>query len=347
MLKSLKLTVAGALAGAMALGMASSGAQAQEVTLKLHHFLSPASTTHKIMLVPWAEKVMKESGGRIKIDIYPSMQLGGTPPQLADQARDGVVDIVWTLPGYTPGRFTKMEVFELPFMHSNTVATNKAISEYSKKRGYEFRDYKIIALHVHAGNSFHSHDPINRVADLKGLKIRTPTRTGAWLIEAVGATPIGAPVPKIPEMLPKKIVDSVMIPFEVALPLKVHEMVDNHTLLDDPIYTRINTSVFMLAMNRAKYEAMAPDLRKVIDDNSGSHLATWLGEIWDAAEAKGMDTARASGTITRLPPGEVAKLREMTEVPVTARWVAEMREKGIDGAALVQEARELLAKYSK
>ena len=101
--RSLLSTAAGALAAPAILRPGR--ARAAEVSLKLHHFLPPVSNAHKHLLAPWAEKVEAASDGRIAIRIFPSMQLGGTPPQLYDQARDGVVDIVWTLPGYTPGRF--------------------------------------------------------------------------------------------------------------------------------------------------------------------------------------------------------------------------------------------------
>jgi TRAP-type C4-dicarboxylate transport system substrate-binding protein len=322
-------------------------AKAQEVTLKLHHLLPPVAHGHKNMLAPWAKTVEDASGGRIKIDIYPAMQLGGKPPQLADQARDGVVDIVWTLPGYTPGRFTKTEVFELPFMHSNTVASNMALNDFVQRHGDEFADYKIIAMHVHAGQLFHSLKPIRTVNDISGLKIRTPTRTGGWLIEAMGATPVGAPVPKIPEMLSKGVVDAVLIPYEITLPLKVDELVDYHTELDDPEFTRINTSTFMIAMNKASYNALPADLQKVIDDNSGLNIATWLGEIWDKAEGPGAKKAAASGEIIKMAPAEVAKLRAMVEQPVIDRWIADVTAKGIDGKALVAEARELISKYSQ
>jgi len=346
MLKSLKFAALGILA--LGLTAAVSGfAKAEEViTLKLHHLLPPVSHAHKNMLVPWADKVMKESGGRLKIEIYPSMQLGGSPPQLADQARDGVVDIVWTLPGYTPGRFTKTEVFELPFLFTNTTATNLALNDYVQKHGDEYKDYKLISVFVHAGQVFHSHEAIRTVADLKGKKIRTPTRTGGWMIEAMGATPVGAPVPKIPEMLSKKIVDTVLIPYEVTMPLKTYEMVDFHTTLDDPEFKRINTSTFMIAMNKAKYDSLPADLQKVIDDNSGVNVARWLGEIWDAAELPGIAKAKESGELIEMAPAEVAKLRAMTEQPTIDRWIAEMKTKGIDGQALVDEARALLAKYS-
>ncbi len=339
-----------ALIGAALLGLqagSTGAAKAQEFTLKLHHLLPPVAHAHKNMLVPWAKKVEDESGGRIKIDIYPAMQLGGKPPQLADQARDGVVDIVWTLPGYTPGRFTKIEVFELPFMHSNTVATTMAINDFVQRHGDELSDYKIIAMHVHAGQLFHSIKPIRTFADIKGLKIRTPTRTGGWLIEAMGAIPVGAPVPKIPEMLSKGVVDAVLIPYEITLPLKIDQLVDYHTELDDPKTTRINTSTFMIAMNKDSYAALPADLQKVIDDNSGMNIARWLGEIWEKAEIPGAAKAAASGEIIKMAPAEVAKLRAAVEQPVIDRWIADVTAKGIDGKALVKEARELISKYSQ
>lgn len=343
---SLKRTALGGLITGLLAGWVAT-AQAQEVTLKVHHFLPPVSHQHKNMLVPWGERIEKASNGRIKIEVYPSMQLGGKPPQLADQARDGVVDIVWTLPGYTPGRFVQTEVFELPFIHSSTKATTLAINEFVEKHGEDFKDFKLLSIHVHAGQVFHSHEPIRKASDLKGTKIRTPTRTGAWMIEAMGATPIGAPVPQIPEMLSKKIVDSVLVPYEVTLPLKLHELVKYHTTLGDPTYKRINTSTFMLAMNKAKYESMPADLQKVLDENSGMNIAEWLGEIWDAAEVPGEKLCAEKGEVIVMEQAEVDQLRKMVEQPTIDRWIDEVGKKGIDGKALVAEARELIAKYSK
>jgi TRAP-type C4-dicarboxylate transport system substrate-binding protein len=340
-----KFTVA--LAGA-AIGIwaALAGpAAAQEFTFKLHHLLPPVSSAHKNMLVPWANKVMKESNGRIKIDIYPAMQLGGKPPQLIDQVRDGIVDIVWTLPGYTPGRFTETEVFELPFMHKNTASTNKALTEFLTRHGDEYKDYHVIAMFVHAGQLFHSIKPIRTAADLEGLKIRTPTRTGGWMIEAMGATPVGAPVPKIPELLSKGVVDAVMIPYEVTIPLKVNELVKYHTVLAGDI-PRINTSTFIIAMNKQSYEKLPPELKKVIDDNSGMKIADWLAQVWDDAEKPGLAKAKETGEIITMPEDEVAKLRAKVEQPVIDRWVAEMNKKGVDGQALVDEARALIEKYN-
>ncbi|MCX7373609.1 MAG: C4-dicarboxylate ABC transporter, partial [Alphaproteobacteria bacterium] len=95
--------------------LAATGARAQELTLRLHHFLPAVSNVHRHFLMPWAQKIAADSNNRLRVQIFPSMQLGGAPPQLYDQARDGVVDIIWTLPGNTPGRFPRIEAFELPF----------------------------------------------------------------------------------------------------------------------------------------------------------------------------------------------------------------------------------------
>src|SRR5690606_28457316 len=100
-------------------------ARAQDtVTLKLHHFLPPVSNVHARLLTPWAKAIEDESQGKLKIQIFPAMQLGGKPPQLYDQAANGVVDIVWTLPGNTPGRFPSTEVFELPFVAAAEAKAN-------------------------------------------------------------------------------------------------------------------------------------------------------------------------------------------------------------------------------
>ena len=98
-------------------------AAAQEVTLKVHHFWAPTAMGPSTILVPWCDKIARESNNRMKCQIYPAMQLGGAPPQLIDQVKDGVSDIVWTLPGYTAGRFPMMEVFELPFMSTASRVT--------------------------------------------------------------------------------------------------------------------------------------------------------------------------------------------------------------------------------
>ncbi|MFN7277750.1 MAG: C4-dicarboxylate ABC transporter, partial [Betaproteobacteria bacterium] len=106
--------------------LAAVPAAAQEVTLKVHHFLPPPSTGHQKVVLPWCERIEKASAGRMKCQVFPAMQMGGTPARLYDQAKDGVADVVWTVTGYTAGRFPKTEVFEQPFIMTDAEATARA-----------------------------------------------------------------------------------------------------------------------------------------------------------------------------------------------------------------------------
>ncbi len=322
-------------------------AHGAEVTLRVHHFLPPPSTTHKLFIEPWAEQVEADSQGRIEIEIYPAMQLGGKPPQLYSQVRDGVADIVWTLPGYTPGRFPIVEVFELPFMAATAEATSQAAQEFSEKYlQEEFQDVHPLLFHVHAPGALHMRDkPVQSLDDMKGLKIRAPSRTTNTTLETLGATPVGMPVPAVPEALSKGVVDGALLPYEVSRPLRVHELTDSHTEFggDRGLYT----AVFLFAMNKAKYQALPDDLKKVIDDNSGMALAEKIGPIWDQAETGGRQAAEALGdTFFVIDGAELERWKTAAE-PVTQGWIQEMNEKGMDGKMLVEEAKSLVEKYSK
>ncbi len=159
-----------------AAAFAWSAVPAQEVVLKVEHFLGPNSTAQQQLLGPWCEKIGKESGGRLKCQIYPAMQLGGTPPQLFDQAKDGVVDVVWTIPTYQAGRFVKSEVFELPYLIKSAETGSPALWEYVQKNSLdEFKGTKLILTHVHDGAQLHfTEKTVKTLEDLKGLKVRAP-----------------------------------------------------------------------------------------------------------------------------------------------------------------------------
>ncbi|MBZ8134218.1 TRAP transporter substrate-binding protein [Afifella sp. IM 167] len=335
------LVLGAALAACM-----SAAASAQDVTLKIHQFLPAQAEVPANFIKPWADKVTKESGGRIKFELYPSMQLGGKPPALIDQARDGVVDIVWTLPGYTPGRFPKTEAFELPFLPANGEATSKAFAEfYDKHLQDEYKDFKIIAVHVHSPGLLHvKGDGVRKLEDMQGKKMRGPTRIVNKLLEALGAVPVGMPVPAVPEALSKGVIDGTVIPWEVTTPLKVAELVDTHTTFsgDRGLYT----SAFVFAMNKAKYDSLPDNLKKVIDDNSGIETSAWAGRVMDEGDIPGEKAAEAQGNeIIVLDEAETARWKEKA-AGVEKAWIAEMKEKGVDGAALAEDAKALVAKYA-
>ncbi len=322
--------------------------RAQEVTLKVAHFLPTSSTTHAKFIVPWCERIRAQSNGRLRCQIYPSMQLGGTPPQLYDQARDGIADIVWTLPGYTAGRFPITEVFELPFMTPNATAASQALwTFYERHAVKEFEAVKPLALHVHDNGQLHLRDqPIRTLADFKGLKIRAPTRQTNRLLARLGATPVSMPVPAVADALNKGVIDGAVVPWEVVPSIKVHEMVKFHTETD-PEMPALYTAIFLYAMNRKTYDGLPPELRKVIDDNSGLALARELGALWDASAPAARKQATDRGNVINVVPATEVANWDRAARPLYADWIADMNKRGLDGNALLTDARTLIEQYAK
>lgn len=325
-----------------------SGLAQQVVTLKFHTFMSPQSNVWLGMHKPWMAKVEKESGGRIKFEAYPAMQLGGTPVQLYDQAKDGVVDVVWTLPGNTAGRFPRIEVFELPFVMSNAEATSKAYWEYVQTVALdEFKDTQVLALHVHGPGVIHTVDkPVKSINDMRGLKLRAPTRQVTKLLGVLGATPVGMPLPQIPDALSKGTINGCVIPWEVVPSVKVNELTKFHAEFD-PAGGSLYTTTFVLAMNKAKYNALAPDLKKVIDNNSGMATSAWLGKVQQGNDVPGRKTASDRGnTIYTVSAAEAQEFRRKSRT-VEVEWVEDMNKKGFDGKKLLDTARSLIEKHTK
>ena len=342
-----RTTVRRTTAVAVAAVLGTGSAQAQEITLKLHHFLSELTPSHTDMLVPWAEAVEENSDGRVEIEIYPSMSLGGKPPELIQQARDGVVDLIWTVNGYTPGLFPRTEVFELPNVHRNDAgATNLAMHEmFEEHLAQEYQGVEVMFLHVHAGNAIHMVDsPVRKPRDLAGAKLRTPSRTGAWVIEALGAAPAAMPVPELPQALSKKVVDGALIPFEIALPLKLQEQTDYQ--IEGADGWRVGNTTFQVSMNQARWDELPEDIQQAFRDASGPEWLTQTGEVWHANDDTAIEVIVDSGNEhIELTPEEVAVFEAALE-PVVERWIEEVSAEGIDGTALVETARGLIAEHS-
>jgi TRAP-type C4-dicarboxylate transport system substrate-binding protein len=327
--------------------MRATRANAAEVTLKMHHFLPPVSNGHAKFLKPWADKVAAESNGRIKIDIYPSMQLGGAPPQLFDQARDGVADLVWTLPGNTPGRFPGIETFELPFVPAkNALANSKALQSFADANlKDEFKEVHPICFWAHDHGLIHTNKPVAKMEDLAGLKIRFPTRLAGEALRALGATAVGMPIPQVPESLAQRVIDGCVVPWEVVPAIKVHELVKNH--LEIPGSPTFYVATFILAMNKARYDAMPADLKAVIDRNSGQAAAQMAGKVWDDQAIVVSDMVRKRGnSITTLSTEEVVRWRKACE-PVTNAWMLTMKGKGLNGGKLLGHAEALIAEAGR
>lgn len=332
--------------GAIVLAGAAQLAHASEVTLRFHQFLPPQANIPAKAIAPWAQKVERDSGGRIKVQLFSNMQLGGKPAELFDQARTGVVDIVWAVLGFTPGRFPKSEAFELPFTCGAAEACSRAFFEFVQKHAAdEFKDVKVIALHTHGPGLIHSKDPVTRLEDLKGMKVRGGSRIVNIMLEQLGATPVGMPATAVTEALSKGVVAATTFPWEVVPSLKVHELVKNHTGFtgEQGLYTL----TFVVAMNRAAYDKLPADLKRVIDANSGIETSAQFGRVMDEGDKEAAELARKAGNrIIMLDAVETLTWRR-TAAAVRDRWYKEVGGRGIDGPMLAAEAEAFVRKHAR
>jgi TRAP-type C4-dicarboxylate transport system substrate-binding protein len=320
-------------------------ADAPQVTLKLHHFFSSVSGAHDRFLAPWARKVEADSAGRIRIDIFPSMQLGGAPAQLFDQARDGVADIVWAAPSHTPGRFPKIEAFELPFVPASRALVNsKAIEDYAAANlADEFREVRTLCFSCRDRAIVHANRTIQGIEELKGLKLHVPNRFAGEAVRALGGQAVAMPIPQVVMAIAGHVINGCLDPWDVAPTLKLYDVLKAHTDFAD---AALSTTTFVLAMNRAAYDRVPRALRPAIDGNSGQLAAGMAGAMWDIEAASAVAMAQERGdAVTVLAPKEVARWRKATE-PVNAAWLKQMKERRIDGGKLLADIHELLEKYA-
>lgn len=326
---------------AATIGLSATSTYAQEVTLRFQHFVSPASANPTYFMQPWADAIEEQSDGRIKVELYPFMQLGGSAPNQYDLIRDGAIDGGWVIPGYQPNRFPEAEAMELPFMTTKSGEEASAAAwEFTQQFLMDdFADVHVIAAHMHGPGIVHKRgESVGSVEDFAGLKLRGPSRPATLLLEELGATPIGMPVPAFPEALSKGVVDGGVITWEMSPSLKLNELTDSHTDVagDRALYNLY----FIWAMNKDVYEGMPEDLRAIIDANSGMMASQWAGRAHDTGDIVGRELMAADGNeIATLSEEETARIMALG-TQVTLDWIDEMDAKGYDGAALVRAAQD-------
>ncbi len=335
------------VAAAVLLAGSALGALAQDVVLKFHHMWPTVAMGHNRVVQPWCDKVAKESNNRIRCQILPAVSGGGTPAQLVDRLRDGVDDIVITLPGYTAGRFPVMEAFELPFMTFNAESASRAAWDYYNKYATkEFQNVKMLATWVHdPGFLSTSNKRIRAMDDFKGLKVRAASRQSSRLLAKLGATPVGMPIPAVADAMSKGTIDGFLTAWEIIPSFKLQEVSTFHTEMD-PSRPSVFTAGFIFGMNQAKYDSLPADLKKVIDTNSGAELSQTIGRYWDEATAVGRKAAKDRGnTFIQLSAAETD--RWMTaSASLQDDWVSDMDKRGLPGKQMLQDAKDLTKKYN-
>jgi len=336
------------LAGGLATGTLAASVYAQEVTLKFHHIWPAPAMQVTQIIGPWCSKIEAESKGRMKCQVLHAMSGGGTPPQLVDRVKDGVDDIVITLPGYTAGRFPLVEVFELPFMTNSAEGAAQAAWEYLQKNALqEFPGTKVLAIWTHDQGFVHtSGRQIRTLDDFKGLKMRAPTRQTNKLLAKLGATPVGMPVTGVADAMAKGTIDGFALPWEVIPAFKLHELTKFHTETH-PSRPALYSAVFIMGMNQAKYDSLPADLKAIIDRNTGAAWSREIGRIWDNSAAPGVKAAMDRGNTRLVLSPEETDRWIKASASLEEEWVADVEKRGAPGKKLAQEAKDLLRKYRK
>jgi TRAP-type C4-dicarboxylate transport system substrate-binding protein len=335
--------VVGAALCASGMGAPAAG-QDQPIVLKIHNFHAPLAAANTKLLKPFGERMARETNGRLRIEVYPAMQLGGKAEELYAQARSGVVDGIWTVTGFTPGKFPRLEVFSLPFISGNAVATSAAILDLYRSTDWlkkEMGETTPLMFHVASTEAFHSKKPIKSIADLKGLKLRTADRVMASALQELGANVVGMTLPDAVTALQRGIIDGASSSWIMGKTVKICDLTDYHT--DVPGFSK---TIFVFTLNSDSYNKLPADMRQKIMADMSIERAKELGKIWDDDEVDGEAYCAKSGTIHKMPAAELAEWRRRLQPQVDA-WAAQTsKDQGIDGAKLVADARRFVARHA-
>lgn len=329
-----------AFALAAAVVFAAVTARADEpIVLKLSHFVPPQHAFHK-WVVGWAEKIEKESGGRLKFEIYPNGQLVGPPNRQFDAARNGITDIAFCLHGVTPGRYPMTELANLPFTWPssgiNLPEMGKRMTELAPKYlAAEHTGLHILFMSMANPVVIYSKVPIRTLADFKGKKLRYASITNKFMLEAMGAVPMLIPPPESQDAIAKGIADGAGFPHEAGLAY------DLASVAKYAIEPPLASATFALVMNPAKYNSLPADLRAILDKESGVAGAMSFGEAWQAQEkfARNLETTKKGLEIITLSDADAAKMKELAK-PIIDKALVDLEKEG-------KPAREFFAAYTK
>ena len=320
--------------------------QDQPYTLRFHHYLPAASVEHNDWLTPWTRLIEDDLKGRLKFEIYPAMRFGGKATELYDQVRSGAVDMIWTITGYSPGRFPRLEVFELPWVASSDAirASAAAWDFYERFARQEFDDVKLLAISTTGkGTLFMRDREAKRPGDLAELPIRVPSPLVGQTVKNYGAFPKTLAVPELASALSKGDVAGLVTPYRMISTNKLERLVNHVTefMGDEALYT----SVYLIVMNKARYRSLPRELRNVIDDRSGHRLSALLGWQIDLWERDAQRSVREGGAQVVNVEGDELELWKASSADQIASWIAKRDAAGDNGRMLLEAVRRIAEQY--
>lgn len=317
-------------------------AHASNTRLRISTWVPPQHHQNAVTLPRWIEAVKEASGGSLNLAIDPAPI--APPPEQYNITRDGAADIAYHVAAYTPGPFEVARGIEMPFLSPNAEIGSMATYDwYERNIGFdkEFSDVKVLTIFVHGPGVLHSKEPIHTLEDFQGVKVRVGGG-GVKMAENLGAAPVAMPASQAYEALQKGVADAAMFPWESIKGFRLHELVKNHTIIPGGLYT----TFFAVIMNRAKWDGLSDEHKQVLTDLGGVEGARIFGKGWDDADVVGRETAVEQGAdIYTLPDDELARWAEKVSF-MEAEWIELANSRGQDGAALLADLKDTIAKYN-
>jgi len=290
----------------------------------------------------WVADLEERTEGRVKITLHHGGTLIGATETYAGVV-DGIADIGLSCFAYTPGRFPQMMLVELPGLGYNNAVVNSLVATeiYMKFKPAELDEVKVLNIHSLSPGVLITKSPVRTLEDLKGMEIRSPGAITTTLLEQLGATPVGMPMPESYLSLQKGIVKGIVNPMSTLVDWKIAEVTSYITMI------HLYNLMFFVVMNLDTWNALPPDIQKIFDEVSEEQVKK-AGEIWDKNEVE--DAALVEKEydmeIIRLSPEEKARWEEII-TQVRDEKVAEVEAKGLPAREVFDEILRLVEKYNK
>lgn len=329
-------------AALMASAAMTAPTKAQEMTLKLSHFFPTSIFLHTEFIAKWAENLKECTGGKVDVEVHGAGSALGDPNRQFDQARAGVVDVAFGHTGFPRGRFPRSSIIEFPFLTGSANANSFALWSIAEEHlKPEYPDVHILAMMSHNPGLIHANAPVEKLEDIKGMRLRTPNATTSAVLEHFGAEAIGMGPGDIYENLQKGTIDGIAMEWTGIGAYKLTEVLKYHFEL--PLFT----VGFYFVMNQAKYDSLPEDVRACVDEVSGDNLVATFGPMWDASGVAGYEAEKASpdDVILQATPEQIEGWKEELK-PVTEALMQSLRDNGVANPEEIRDALEAeIAKY--
>ncbi|RJR39499.1 MAG: hypothetical protein C4576_21360 [Desulfobacteraceae bacterium] len=308
---------------------------AQTVELKMAHFMSPMHVQHRMSFEPFAKKVEELTGGKLVIKIFPGSALGG-PTQLPDAVKAGITDIAFIIPSYSTGRFLRISALDLPFVVNSAVHATKVIYDvYDKYLADDFKEYKVLWLYSCGPGQVHSATkPIQKLDDLQGTKMRSPSAYMSKAFTLMGANPVSMPISELTVSLQKGVIDGMLTPFSALADFRMFDLVKYIAEVD------FYVSPMAVVMNKEKFDSLPEPSRKALEQAGGKQWGLHAAQAYDQHDQDSVKEANKQGKIKimKITGPELQKFKERVK-PMDAEWVKETSQKGIRGKEILEAIR--------